>query len=81
MTEFSKNDVEIIVAVNVLSDQTRRVEARLEEIETKLDANSDRLARLETAHTHSSSNMARWAGWAAAVGVLLIEAVLRFIVK
>lgn len=81
MTEFSKNDVDLIVAVSVLSDQTRRVETRLAEIEQKLDDNSERLARLETQHSNSATNFNRWAGWGVAGVFLVIEFLLQFVVK
>lgn len=81
MTEFSKNDVDLIVAVSVLSDQTRRVETRLAEIEQKLDDNTERLARLETQHSNSASSFNRWAGWGVAAVFLLVEFLLQFVVK
>ena len=80
MGNFDQKDVDLMIAVSVLSDQTKRVEARLAEIENKLDDNAERLTKLETVSKQAAKSSDRWMGWAAAIGLMVIELVLRFAV-
>ena len=76
--KFDQTEVDLLVAVNVLSDQTKRVETRLAEIEAKLDENADRLTRMETVNKQSTKAVDRYMGWALAVILLGVELCARF---
>ena len=78
LKKFDQTEVDLLIAVNVLSDQTQRVEARLAEIEAKLDDNADRLSRMEAINKQSTKAVDRYMGWALAVVLLGVELCARF---
>ena len=78
---FDQKDVDLIVAINVLSDQSRRVDARLAEIEDKLDDNAERLTRIEAVEKQQVKSLDRWWGWIAAVAIVVVEGILRVFAK
>jgi hypothetical protein len=79
LKKFDQTEVDLLIAVNVLSDQTQRVEARLAEIEAKLDDNADRLSRMEAINKQSTKALDRYMGWALAVVLLGVELCARFV--
>jgi len=79
LKKFDQTEVDLLIAVNVLSDQTQRVEARLAEIEAKLDDNADRLSRMEAINKQSTKAVDRYMGWALAVVLLGVELCARFV--
>ncbi len=78
LKKFDQTEVDLLIAVNVLSDQTQRVEARLAEIEAKLDDNADRLSRMEAINKQSTKAVDRYMGWGLAVLLLGVELCARF---
>lgn len=79
LKKFDQTEVDLLIAVNVLSDQTQRVEARLAEIEAKLDDNADRLSRMEAINKQSTKAVDRYMGWGLAVLLLGVELCARFV--
>lgn len=72
---------DISIQVAVLSDQFRRAERHMQELDTKLDDVVERLAQQEVRLQTSTTNNSKYLGWVVAGLFMLIEGLLQFVVK
>lgn len=79
--EFDKHDVELFTAISVLSDQSRRVDKRLSDMEDKMDENGQRLTRLETTASHQGKSWDTWVGWFAAAAIVILQVIVELTLK
>lgn len=79
---MSRNELQdLSIQVAVLSDQFRRAERHMEELDSKLDDVVERLAQQEVRLQTSTTNTSKYAGWFVAAAFMLVEALLQFVVK
>jgi len=79
---MGRNDLQdISIQVAVLSDQFRRTERHMQELDSKLDDVVERLAQQEVRLQTNTSNNSKYMGWVVAGLFMLIEGLLQFVVK
>lgn len=79
---MGRNDLQdLSIQVAVLSDQFRRAERHMQELDNKLDDVVERLAQQEVRLQTNTTNTSKYLGWVVAGLFMLVEGVLQFLIR